>query len=524
MANYFEKYGKAQADQEAEQDNPFAKYGRAPGVAEHTQSMRAKPVQPSGGILDFLGGIGSGFADLGRGAQQRYAEITSAPNKDELYAAEAARRERREFDPTVTQAEKLGRGFGLVGGTLPFAFIPGGKSALGSTITSLFTGGAAGSLLPTTSGSEAAANAGLGAAGQALGNLGAYAVLPTTARNLTQAQKDILTAARSEKIPLRTSEATGSNVIRNWEQMRANRPITGGMEQRFNEEQTAAINRAITRRLGNEMSEVNDASLLKFRNDIGGEVSGMMKGRTVPLDTDFFNAVVAVDADSSVGGRLTSSPALRTKIEEALDLIGNKQSVSGETAQRIRSKLMDQARDARANENTELANGLEDLVAGLKKAMDGTLSASERKAWQEANRRYANYKLIEESFIKDPRSLAEGDVPINKLARVMEQNRPRSYVHGTGDFSGIAKLGQVIKPPGRSALLAESSLPIARNAMDVVSGAAYPVIESQLMQRYLTGGFPIQRTLRDTPFVVPINDALLRAAGITNMLGEEKFK
>ena len=498
---------------------------------EHQTYSRVPPVQRTGNVLDLLKGVGSGIADLGRGVKQRYTEAGVALDKfpasdrDKLYAEEAARRENREFNPEVTGMERMGRGVGMIGGTLPLAFVPVGQTAVGTTISSLLAGGLAGSMLPTTSGREALANAGMGALGQAGGNLVSRSLLPTGARNLSQAQKDIIEASQRENIPLRTSEATGSNVIKNWEQMRANRPITGGMEERFNKAQTEAINRAITRKLGGEIDEVNDASLLGFRNKIGGEISGMVQNKRVPLDTDFLNALSVVDADAGVGGRLTYASSLRSTIDDALDLIASKpQGVSGEVAQRIRSKLMDRARDARAADNTELANGLEDIVAGLKDAITGTMTAAERKAWSEANRRYANYKLVEESFVKDPRSLAMGDVPINKLARVMEQNRPRSYVHGTGDFSSLAKLGQVIRPPGRSALLGEQALPVIRNMMDAAHGVAYPVIESQLMQRYLTGGLPGQKLIRDIPGGAKTTDALLRAAGLTMLLDEENLR
>ena len=154
--------------------------------------------------------------------------------------------------------------------------------------------------------------------------------------------------------------------------------------------------------------------------------------------------------------------------------------------------------------------------------MTGTMTSSEKQAWATANRQYANYKLVEEAFQRDPRSLALGDVPINKMARVMENNRPLSYLHGKGDFAELAKLGQVIKPPGRSALLGESSLPVVRNAMDLAHGAVYPAIESQLMQKYLTGGLPGQTLIRDIPGGATTLDALLRAAGLNKALEPEQ--
>lgn len=506
---------------------------------EHTQYVRVPPVQETGSALDFLKGIGSGFADLGRGAQQRWYEANRATGAatdadvQKLYSEEAARRERRKFDPEVTIAEKVGRGTGIVGGTLPLAFTPQGKTAIGSTLLSLLSGGVGGGLLPATSGDEALVNIGAGAGGQAAGNIASRAFLPTIARNMTQAQRDVLDIAGTEGIPLRTGEATGSRYLRNWEATRSNRPITGPMEERFNEAQTRAINKAFTRRLGpdaqgvsRETGELSDKLLLKYRDDIGDEVSGMVKGKDVHLQ-DFFKAIVDVNNQSMVGGKLTSSAAIRAKIDDALDLIVNKPSVKGEVAQDIRSRLLDQARDARSSDaagKTELANLLEDLADGLKKSMQGTLSASEQARWAQVNRQYANYKLIEEAFQRDVKSLALGDVPINKLARVMESTRPNSYVHGTGDFSGLAKLGQVVHPPSVNALLAAQGTVGLKNAGDVVAGMTYPILESKLVQGYLTGGLPFQRFIRDTPGASTVNDALMRAAGMTLFTDKENYR
>src|SRR5574343_1764919 len=159
---------------------------------EHQTYERVKPVQPEGGALDFLRGLKEGVVDVGRGAQQRVAEVRSlggnnVEDKNKLYEEEAARRENREFNPEVTASEKAGRAVGMFGTTLPLAFLPGGQTTLSSTLMSLLSGGLAGAAFPTTSGNETLANIGAGAGGQALGNLGARLFLPTTARNMSQA-------------------------------------------------------------------------------------------------------------------------------------------------------------------------------------------------------------------------------------------------------------------------------------------------------------------------------------------------
>jgi hypothetical protein len=504
---------------------------------EHTEYRRIPPVQRSGNPLDFLRGLGQGLEDPVRGIEQRAAEVRSIVNKsviperDRLYAEEESRRERREFDPDVTKAEKVGQGVGRFGMTLPFAFATGGQTAMGSTLISILAGGAGASTWPTTSPRETMANIGTSAVGQGAGNLFGRFVMPNTARQLTQAQKDILAAAQSERVPLRTGEATGSNVIKNWETMRANRPLTGGMAQRFSNEQTEAINRAFTRRLGvdskgasREVGELSDDILLGLRDDIGSEVSGIVKGKDVPLDNEFFLSVMDVHKKSNVGGKLTSSAAIREKINDAFDLIIHQPKVKGEVAQEIRSNLLDQARDARLAGNNGLANGLQKLANGVRDAMGGTLNAEQRARWAEANRQYSNYKLIEDAFALNKKALAEGDVPIEKMATAMERSTPLSYIHGKGEFSDLAKLGQVIRQPRANALIGAQGTPFVKQVGDVGWAAAYPVLESQFIQRYLTGGLPGQKFIRDIPGGANTLDALLRSSGLTMFADEDNFR
>jgi len=520
-------------------ENPFDKFSSKPKkpAMEHQQYQRVKPVQRGGNPLDFLRGLGQGLEDPVRGIEQRAAEIKAIGDKsaiqerDRLYAEEESRKERREFDPDVTKAERMGQGAGRFGMTLPFAFVPGGQTAVGSTLMSILAGGAGASTWPTTSPKETMANIGAGAGGQGAGNLLGRFLMPNTARQLTQAQKDILAAAQSERVPLRTGEATGSNVIKNWETMRANRPLTGGMAQRFSNEQTEAINRAFTRRLGvdskgasREVGELSDDILLGLRDDIGSEVSGMVKGKDTPLDDEFFKAVIEVYAKANVGRKLTSSAAIREKIDDALDLIIHQPKVKGEVAQEIRSNLLDQARDARLAGNNGLANGLQKLANGVRDAMGGTLKAGERARWAEANRQYSNYKLIEDAFALNKKALAEGDVPIEKMATAMERSTPLSYIHGKGEFSDLAKLGQVIRQPRANALIGAQGTPFVKQASDVGWAAAYPALESQLMQRYLTGGLPGQKFIRDIPGGANTLDALLRSSGLTMFADEDSFR
>jgi hypothetical protein len=504
----------------------------------HRQSMQAKPVKAQGGFMDFLGGIGEGLGDIGRGAKQRVVEARTAMGyltpevQDRLRNEESKVRDKRTYDPTETGAAAFGRGIGTTLPSLPLMAFAPGTGLVGSTLSSAGLGALYSSLLPTTSSKETYSNMAMGGVGAGLGNVASRIVMPTGARTMTQAQKDLLDIARRERIPLRTSEATGSAAIKNYEQMAANRPLTAGMEQRFNEEQTRAINRAITRRLGNEVDEVNPQTLQSFGKEIGGRVGQAVQGKQVDLTDDVFNAVVKVDSEFSQGGKLTMTPQIKELIDNALVTIASKQKVSGKVAQGIKSKLQDRMRDAynAQTPNTELGDALKTIINGMDDAIGNTMTAAERAAWEKARRQYGNYKAVEDIMIRPTRQGAEGDVPVKNLASALERQFSGSYAKGTADLAGVARLGQVIQPPGRSALLGESGFPVVRNAQDLGRAAIMPILQSKAVQNYLTGdlrvpgaGFmPVQSLLRDSPRALRTNDAILRSMGLSPLFMEER--
>jgi hypothetical protein len=151
------------------------------------------------------------------------------------------------------------------------------------------------------------------------------------------------------------------------------------------------------------------------------------------------------------------------------------------------------------------------------------MNATERQAWQQARRQYANYKAVEDIMTRPTRQGAEADVPVRNLASALERQFSGSYAKGTADLAGVARLGQVIQPPGRSALLGESGYPIIKNAQDLMRAMAIPALESRLTQDYLTGSLPFQAFLRDSPAARGTSDAMLRAAGL-NLFTKDKDK
>jgi hypothetical protein len=484
---------------------------------EHTSSMSPRAPRKQSSIGDVWPGFKQGLGNIQYGATQRAMELTGNPRAG--FMRQALRNERRATSENelLNGAPSLASDIGVMSGeiapSIPLMPLSGGSSLVPTTLTAFGLGSLYSSLFPSVSSQETTTNAIMGGAGAGVGNVLSRVVLPTSARTMTNAQKDVLNVAKREGIPLRTSEATGSAAIKNFEQMAANRPATAGMEQRFNEVQTKAINEAISRRFGAPVSELGPAERAAAQTKIGNELKSLIAGRQVRLDTDLVNSVAAMDQKYSAGGRLTMSPEMQRILDNALSESYRGQ-VSGETAQSIRSILLGKMRDAAKAENSELADVYRTLADGLNKAIKGSMSPADAKEWSAANRRYMNFKIYEDSLIPSPTEAA-GDVPINRLAAALERNRPNSYFQGKNqDYADLARLGQIIKPPGRSALLGAQGLPIARNVDDVIRASTQPILQSEFIQNYLTGMFPGQMMLRDNPLATNMMDTALRTQGL----------
>lgn len=489
----------------------------------HKDSYQAKAVKGPGGVMDFLGGIGQGVGDLGRGIKQRGVDLgvmlgaVPPTVQGRLYAEEQAKRNERDYGGKDTGAAAMGRLIGENAAAIPAMLIPGPNTLAGSTATAALIGGAMGGMYPTTKPGEALSNAAGGALFSGLGNVGARAVLPTGARNLTESQKEIINIAKREGIPLRTSEATGSTAMKNLEAVASNRFVTGPMEQRFNEAQTRAVNRAMTKRLGKPVDEVTPEVLKQFGDDLGAEVGKFTQGKTVDL-TDFAVAVADLDQKMNKGGALTRTADVEKLVKDSVSLLSQKRQLPGPVVQDVKSMLQDRMRDAYKADKTELGDSLKTLVDGLNKSISKTMAPEEMAAWKAANRKYANYKAIEDIMQRNPKAVAEGDLPVKQLARALERQHSNAYAKGTADLADVAMLGQMLNRPQHSALVGatgDAFIPGLGLARDYGRGLLYPAIQSKAAQTYLTGA--ALKPIRDSKAATRTLDATMRSLGLLSI-------
>ena len=487
----------------------------------HTESYQAKPQKATGAFTDFASGIVTGFKDIDRGIAQRQEDIKSwigkgdPQNRQRLYDEEKRIANERAYDGNDTVLGMAGRGVARAIPAIGAMAVPGGQTIPTSTAMTGAMGALEGWMRPAESPGDSGVNAAVGAFGGATGNLASRAALPTIARNLDEPEKELLDIFNKYGIRARTSEVTGSTAIKNLETKAANRPFTAGSEKTFAREQTKEINQALTTFLGKPVSNLTDKELLSFGKNLGGEIGKYVDGKTVDL-FDLAPAYVRLYNRAQEGGAFTMSPQAKKILDDTMSAMTQKQKMDAPTALRVKSRLRNEMNDAYKSDNTEKGDSLRMIVDGFDDALTAQMSATEKKGWEQARRRYSNYKIIEDAMERTPKAVADADIPIKKLASVMERNMPGSYAKGTGDFAELAKLGQKIDPPEKSALIG-NGLPFGDLGRDFGRAALMPLLENKAAQAYLAGTLPGIKQIRDNKAATRALDTALRTAGLLSI-------
>jgi hypothetical protein len=84
----------------------------------------------------------------------------------------------------------------------------------------------------------------------------------------------------------------------------------------------------------------------------------------------------------------------------------------------------------------------------LRSAMDNSISPEDAAAWRQANRDYANYKVIEDVMNSAGEAAATGRVPPLALRGAVNRSTGSGYSSGRGDLNELSRIGQsVLRPP-----------------------------------------------------------------------------
>lgn len=471
------------------------------------------------GTDKFLAGAGKAFSDVGLGVRQ----LLGANGTQ----AEADARKTRDAPLMQSGAGLTGNVIGNMAAFAPTAFVPGANTMMGAAAL----GGGMGLMQPVASDESRAGNVALGAAGGAGGqfaaNLIGRAIRPVQS-SLTPELSALAGKAEGMGIPLNAAQKTGSRPLKIIDSVMDAMPLTAAKQATLKDAQRSAFNRAVLGQLGETADKATPEVLNAAKTRIGGAFQRLSANNEVVLGDSFIDALAKVQSDVTP----FSSGGINSAIDKALDLAA-KGKISGNEYQKVRSVLGKASTDAFKGSNSELGQALKSIRSALDDAAEGSLSAADKTAWQEARKQWQTLKILEKAAAPTSADAVAGNISPAKLAQAVKQSNANGMIYGTGDqtLPDLARIGQAfIKDqipnsgtPERTMYQKFLTEPINALWQMGTGGAALPMqglLNSRAGQAYLSNGL-----LPATPQMLMLGDVARRSAvlgGATGLLANTK--
>lgn len=459
MSGPWEKYA---APAEA---GPWAQYRTpAPAPAEVAPD-------PTAGMSTFdklAAGAGKSVADTGRGLGQllRSAIETVAPPQ-KTTADLVAGTPGRSFADTLglpTQADVdeaaardkalMNTGAGTIGnvvGQVAQMAVPGavvGKVAgaapvaarvLGNPVVqSAIQSGAFAAAQPVLTGDSrlgnAATGAALGAGGQVVGS--AIGAVGRGASNAIAPEVKAL-AARAEQlgIPINAAQLGDSKFIKTVQSALERLPFTGAGKAR--EAQQEAFNRAVSRTFGEDVGRITDDVYAGAKTRIGQQFNDLTARNALNgNDPTLLANLAGVTDDARRFATDDTAKAVSAIVDEFLGKADAAGQIPGRAYQALDSQIGQLTKSG-----GEKALYLGKVREALRNAMDGSISAADRDAWQLARSQYKNLKTVRDLVAKDA---VDGNIAPGLLrGRVTASQAGKEALASgrAGDLGDLANIG-----------------------------------------------------------------------------------
>lgn len=331
-----------------------------------------------------------------------------------------------------TTGARIAKGI-LSGGGVGAAYGAGGAET-GERLRGAGEGGLLGAAI---GGAVPAVSAGIGAVKDAIG--------PSIDDAAKETAKVLKTIADKHKIPLSVDDVVDSDFYKRLIAQGEKLPFSGAKKSAA--EKQTAINRAVSRTLGEESDKITPEYLNKVRKSLGNDFESFTKGKVFTPNTDLYtkldditNAVSRGDYGSEGAEFLTK---YKSEIENLID--PSTGAIKGDRLDKIRREFAETARKQGMSNIGQLAGDFEDLVVDIISDSDPKIA----KAITDAKYKYKNYKTIIGIAKKDQNT---GDInPVLLANRVSQKFGEDAFATGrAGDLGEIARIGQALRMPSTS--------------------------------------------------------------------------
>lgn len=373
----------------------FASTRRAMEAGEKLASMTPFPEPETAGERILTEGIKFGEAvATGSGGAKLLQKLTAPtaaelPSRLNAIAADAARR------PVLSTVGGTGSGLALQTG------IEAGQPELGF---------AAALLAPGATGAAASA---------------ARKIRTPLPSQLNEYQKSLVQAAKKTGQTITAAEKAGSPRFKTFEDQLSKLPGGAASPARTQQEE---FNRAISRSFGENEPAITQDVLQRSAEAIGSEINKIITPKQIPFDAGFAQKVKEVS--ESYAGYLPSDVKgpFRNIRNDLYKLIDPAKPVPGKEVQRIRSKLLERARNTNDRD-------YKDALLDLREVLDDHVERfipdeAERFALREARNRYRNLSRVEDSLRGQTPSDIRGDVSGSKILRATAKEDQSAALRG----------------------------------------------------------------------------------------------
>ena len=390
-------------------------------------------VESMSGLEQFGAGAAVGLDNLVRGTSQRVGEFLPEavseslglkPKKGEV---EIRRRSQDALMNTIP---------GMIGSAVPELVATGPgvgmKAALGA-------GSLMGLLQPTNDDESAIFNAGIGAAGGALGE-GATKLLSAPFKSVLSPEQRIL-ARKAEQLGIKLDPAqkSGNRALGFLDSALGDMPITSGGQKLKNETQYGQVNRAISRTFGADTDKLSNELFQSHQKIIGDEMNEIAGRNVIDLDEDLITGLV--DTVKKIADESIDPQKLKLVKNMTRDLLEARKDgvIPGNIYRKFNTRITG-AIDKYAVSAPDLAHDLKALKDVVDEGASRSMNSVDLNRFGELRGLYSNLKTAERSF-----DVSKGEVVLNNLRTQIKKGK------GQEDLADIAKIShEFLRPPPNS--------------------------------------------------------------------------
>jgi hypothetical protein len=407
----------------------FPEFAKRTGFDPYGDAKGSDPTSGMSGADKFVAGLGKSFVDTGRGVAQLVGARSSA-----------------QADADATQDAPLMRGAGLAGdvvGQIAQMAVPVGGEAKAASLlgrAAPIVAGAAKAaafqgLQPLQTGQNRAVGmleaGGAGAAGAALGKAAAAAKTGLTPLLDPVAQR-LAQKATSLGMRLSPGQLSDNPLVRTAASQLERLPFSGATAR--NKANQEILNEAVGSTFGANAPKITPDVFASAKDRLGKGFDTLTARNNLRLDSQ---AVSHINNIMDEANRLSGSGKIvKGWVQELLSKSDANGDIPGKAYQSVDSRI-----GKAIKQGGEPAHYLGQLRDTIRAAMDGSISAGDRKAWQALRQQWANLKTVEPLVAKSP----TGDVSAAGLmGRVTadKAGKARMATGKGGQLGELARLGQ----------------------------------------------------------------------------------